>query len=120
MLRILSVSYDSALLTSRDLLLKSRGYQVVSISRFNEALEHCNRSGAFDVFILGHSIPLPEKQLLVSTFRAGSLAPIVALKRYGEESVAAADLEIDPDPDKLLEVVSKLVSRTPASRRARA
>jgi DNA-binding response OmpR family regulator len=95
------------------LLLESHGYRVVSIPVLGEGLEECNQ-GKFDLFILGHSIPRHDKEVLVAAFRAHSRAPIIALKKYGEE-ITSADFEIDPDPAELLEVVSRLVTSTAVS-----
>jgi CheY-like chemotaxis protein len=115
MTRILSVSYDQALLSSRQLLLESLGCQVVSVSDFRNALQHCNHGSRFDLFVLGHSIPSPEKQALVDAFRAHCSAPVVALKRIGEEPTSAADFEIEPEPGQLLQVISRVISGHAAS-----
>ncbi|HYL97164.1 MAG TPA: hypothetical protein VET69_15265 [Terriglobales bacterium] len=115
MTRILSVSYDQALLSSRQLLLESLGCEVVSVADFRSALQHCNHSLRFDLFVLGHSIPGPEKRALVDAFRAHCKAPVVALKRTGEEPTSAADFEIEPEPSQLLQVISSLLNGHAAS-----
>jgi DNA-binding response OmpR family regulator len=114
MTRILSVSYDQVLLSSRQLLLESMGYEVTSVFSLSDALQECYHP-TFDLFILGHSIPRSEKESLVAAFRAQCRAPIVALKKVGEESIAAADFQIDPDPEQLLETVSRVLSSSAAS-----
>jgi DNA-binding response OmpR family regulator len=116
MIRILSVSYDRALLNSRQLLLESCGYRVVSIPGLEDGLQEC-KQGPFDLFILGHSIPRHDKEALVAAFRAHSRAPIVALKKFGEETTSAVDFEIDPEPAELLAVVSRLLPSSAASAR---
>ena len=55
MARILSVSYDSSLLKTRQLILEQEGHQVVSALGFTDALQQCESSKDFDLFILGHS-----------------------------------------------------------------
>lgn len=115
MTRALSVSYDQALLSSRQLLLESLGCQVVSASDFSHALQHCNNGSRFDLFVLGHSIPNPEKEALVTAFRSHCSAPVIALKRLGEEPTASADFEIEPDPGQLLQVISRVISGHAAS-----
>lgn len=110
MARILSVSYDLALLSSRQLLLESLGCEVVSVSNFAQALQYCSHPGRFDVFVLGHSIPWPERESLVAAFRAHSAAPVIALSKVGEQPTVGADLHINPDPDQLLATVSSLLS----------
>lgn len=115
MTRILSVSYDLALLSSRQLLLETLGCNVTSASTFEEAMRHCKRSHGFQLFVLGHSIPEAEKGALIAAFRAHCSAPVIALKRLGEAATAAADFLIDPDPGQLLNVVSRVVSERAAS-----
>jgi CheY-like chemotaxis protein len=110
MARILSVAYDPALLSSRQLLLESLGCEVVSASDFGRALHYCNHAPRFQLFILGHSIPCAEKETLVAAFRAHGSAPIIALKKFGEESTPAADIHIEPEPSQLLDIISRLIS----------
>lgn len=115
MTRVLSVSYDEALRSSRELLLESLGYEVVSVADFAEALQHCSRGSKFDLFVLGHSIPAAEKNALISAFRAHSSAPVVALKKMGEETPMAADFQIEPEPSQLLDIISRIISNRAAS-----
>lgn len=110
MARILSVSYDLALLSSRQLLLESLGWEVTSASDFAQALQYCSQPTRFDLFVLGHSIPWPERKSLVAAFRAHSTAPVIALSKIGEEPTTGADLHIEPDPDRLLAAISGLIS----------
>ena len=115
MARILSVSYDELLLRMRHLLLEREGYEVVSSRSFTECHWHCKRGG-FDLFVLGHSIPLSDKQQLVETFRTVSRAPVISLRRNsGEELVKGADYHIEPDPQPLLDIVAHLLRRDAAS-----
>lgn len=81
--RILSVSYDVSLLATRGMLLEQRGYSVTSALGFTQALAEC-RTASFDLFILGHSIPEPDKLELIKTFRKTALrlfSPLSALVR---------------------------------------
>lgn len=113
--RVLSVSYDVALLSSRQMLLESLGYEVTSASEFEQALRHCSHGARFDLFVLGHSIPAADKNALIAAFRAHSPAPVVALKRMGEELPMAADFQIEPDPAQLLATISRIISNRAAS-----
>jgi len=99
------------LLKTRELLLRSKGYEVVSAFGFTEALKCCKAAKAFCIFILGHSIPHGDKEALISAFRAHCPGFIVALKRYREQLVEGADYQIEPDPEDLLELVAQLASR---------
>lgn len=113
--RILSVSYDSGLLSSRQLLLESLGCQVTSALDFVEAMRLCRAGARFQLFVLGHSIPRIEKEALIAAFRAHSSAPVIALKRADEETTALADFLIEPDPAQLLTIISRLVANRAAS-----
>jgi CheY-like chemotaxis protein len=113
--RILSVSYDDPVLRTRHMLLESGGYQVVSSLDLSESLEYCKR-GNFDLFLLGHSIPHPDKLQLVTTFRRQCPAPIVSLRRNaGEQLVDGADYHIEPDPERLLMLVQRIFSSRTSS-----
>lgn len=115
MTRILSVSYDVALLNSRQLLLESLGCRVVSACDFEQAMQHCSCAAMFDLLVLGHSIPQLEKNAIITAFRSHSSAPVIALKKVGEEPTSAADWEIEPEPAHLLQVISRVISGHAAS-----
>jgi len=110
MAHILSVSYDESLLKTRHLMLEQVGYEVTSSLGFTDALRECTAGGPFDLFLLGHSIPLHDKQALVEAFRSRCRAVIVALQRTGEDLAATgADFQADPgDPAGMLQLVSKI------------
>jgi DNA-binding NtrC family response regulator len=108
--RILSVSYDRVLLRTREMLLQTQRYNVVSALGFASAHECC-QEGGFDLFILGHSIPHAEKQKLVATFRQVCPAPIISLRRNTcEQRVDGADYHIEPDPEPLIQLVAQITS----------
>lgn len=111
MARILSVSYDESLLKTRQFMLEQSGYQVVSALGFTDSLKQCTEGGAFDLFVLGHSIPVNDKQALVQAFRAHCGTVVVALKRVGEDLASnCADFQADPsDPAGMLNLISKIV-----------
>jgi len=119
MSRILSVSYDETLLLTRDLMLKSGGYNVVSAFGFHRGLESC-RQGEFDLFILGHSIPKDDKIDLIRCFREhNSGARVIALTRINEARIEEVDLYLNPgDPAELLRGLAFLIN--PATDRRRA
>jgi len=106
--RILSVSYDVSLLGTRHMLLETQGYSVTSALGYTDAISYCNGTG-FDLFVLGHSIPLRDKQELVKTFKAHCLAPVLSLERWGEPR-AEADYHAQPDnPAEFLETVREIL-----------
>lgn len=110
MARILSISYDETLLLTRDLLLKSEGYAVVSALGFHHGIRAC-RSGGFDLFVLGHSIPKDDKLDLIRAFREKSPgAQVIALTRANEPRLNEVDLYLNPgDPAELVRGIGSLL-----------
>ncbi len=106
--RILSVSYENLLLT-RGALLEGQGYHVISALGFTQSAARC-AEGNFDLFILGHSIPEDDKQELIRIFRAHCAAPVLALRRQGEEAPENADYRVfSLDPVRLLKTVAQVL-----------
>ena len=105
---ILSVSYDASLLATRRMLLEQRGYHVISGLGFTQAIAHCKHP-SFDLFILGHSIPISDKQELIRTFKEHCSAPILSLERHGEERIVC-DFHASPDdPEDFLATVGRIL-----------
>ena len=109
MANILSVSYDEALLTTRQQILEKRGHSVTSASGLEGALQLCDSNTEFDLFIVGHSIPHEQKETLIEHFTAKRpAARVIALKRIGEQQVQGATLLVEPNPTEILSAVRKL------------
>ena len=111
--RILSISYDRALLWTRQLLLEQLGYNVVSAEGFAQAWEATDtKRDHFDVIILGHSIPPNDKKAIVAHLRDSCDCPILALLRPYEAPVSEATMSIDAaDPNAFLSAVRKMLDR---------
>ena len=60
MSRILSISYNVALLQTREIMLSREGFEVQSAVGFRAAVDACE-SGKFDLVIMGHSIPSADQ-----------------------------------------------------------
>ena len=106
--RILSVSYDQNLLTTRGLLLEREGYEVCSAFGFTEAMARCGKS-SFDLFIIGHSIPHADKEELIKVFRSKFKAPVLSLNRPGEKRVDQAEYHAFPDdPLEFIKMVGQI------------
>jgi len=112
---VLSVSYDESLLRTREWILKGAGFAVTSALGFSEALTHC-RSEAFDLAIIGHSIPKSDRIALISQLRQHNHTRVLALRRHGEEHIPGADHSIEPSlgPHALIEAVRTALA-TPSS-----
>lgn|SRR5262245_23172689 len=112
---ILLVSYDECRLIDRRRLLEREGYQVSSALGFKEALANCSDGTArsIDLFILGHSIPIADKERLISAFRANATAPILSLWKHAEQIDCSVDyLAFSDSPDKLLGNVATILARS--------
>ena len=112
--RILLISYDERLLIARRVLLEREGYNVASALGLKEALANCN-DGTFDLVVLGHSIPITDKEGLIRTFRACSSAPILSLWDNDESITNSVDyLAFSDSPEKLLGNVAAILERRAA------
>ena len=111
--RILSISFDTELLLTRQLLLEHSGYDVISAADYQEAVE-CGK-GNFDLVVLGHSIPQPVKRNLIAELRKGGCdAPVLGLLRPDDFPIAEVTRSIQADPALLLAAVSEMLVRTRA------
>ncbi len=108
--RILSISYDRALLNSRQLLLERNGYEVVSAEGFVQARKRC-REGNYHLVVIGHSIPHEDKLALFETIQRECPVPVVSLIRGLEPDLPGAAALVDPfDQQNFLKTVNHLLS----------
>jgi len=106
---ILSISYDRALLLTRQALFEAAGYRVASAYGFTDAMRLCD-NGSFDLMVMGHSIPPADKRVLIEQFRQHCDAPVVSLLRHGEPLVDGADYHASPDdPHELVSTVAEIL-----------
>jgi len=122
MARILSVSYYEPVLRTWALLLEARHYETVCASRLESAIECCKGPSVVDILVLGSSVPLTDKQLIIAAFRQSSTAPVISVPLQENDLTDGADYHIEPDPDALLELIHKLTQRkgAPGNERERA
>ena len=113
---VLSVSYDESLLRTREWILKGAGFTVTSALGFTEAIAHC-RSDAFDLAIIGHSIPKSDRMALLNQLREHNHTRVLALRRQGEDHIPAVDHSIEPSlgPDALIEAVRTVLAKPSSS-----
>jgi DNA-binding response OmpR family regulator len=98
------------LLKTREMMLSRRGYLVTTAQPSSVDVEAACKTSDFDLFVLGHSIPLPQKVELIRTFRKLSPAPILSLLRFGDPAEDGADGHLDPyDPEALLKLVDAML-----------
>ncbi|HEV3040895.1 MAG TPA: hypothetical protein VHA33_24220 [Candidatus Angelobacter sp.] len=113
---ILSISYDESLLRTRHWILETAGFDVTSALGFAQAASHA-QSGAFDLVIVGHSIPAQDKQALLEMLQNHHHGRILALCKSGDERVdgVAHWLESWEGPEALVSAVRKILHVSPAS-----
>ncbi|HEY2233189.1 MAG TPA: hypothetical protein VGK01_06900 [Candidatus Angelobacter sp.] len=108
--RILSISYDQALLHTRELMLSREGFEMISAVGFSAAIEACKK-GQFDLVIMGHSIPAADKTAIITQLRAMCDTPVLALRRPNEEPLKSAEYNFDSgDPQSFLSYVKEITN----------
>ena len=110
--RILSVSYDESLLSTRHMLLQQAGYEVTSVAVFSEASERCKK-GEFDLLLIGHSIPRQQKQALAKEAKLHSRAKVLSILRPSSLTLAEADYSVKSadGPEALLAAVQRALGQ---------
>lgn len=110
MAHILSVSYDSTLLMTRELLLQQMGHTVTSVEGFARAFAACDSGTKFDLLILGHSIPHDDKAAILVKTKNTCRCPVLALLRPNEAPLPNAERSIDSsEPQAFMDAVRDIV-----------
>jgi CheY-like chemotaxis protein len=113
---VLSVSLDPMILNTRNLILQSAGYMVVSVTSIKEA-DFLFQGDDFDLVILCHTLPQQDRERLTSLIRAsGSRVPICAVSEAAFDFDAFADAGLGKSPVEFLKTIGDLLDkRTGAS-----
>ena len=100
---ILAVGREPALLEYRSQILRRAGYIVDSEYSVKHAIDRF-KQGDFDLVLLCHSMPVQDRDRLISSIRAfGSLTPIVAVAHlHARAPDAFADAMVEDAPEMLL------------------
>jgi hypothetical protein len=108
--RILSVTYDQSLADTRKMLFSSVGWRVASALTMEDALALC-QDESFDLIVIGHSIPIDHRQLMLKELRRCCNAPILALYRPTEPALPGADYTFDSQqsPAALLAAIANIL-----------
>jgi CheY-like chemotaxis protein len=115
MARILSISYDETLLSTRQLMLEAQGHKVSSALGFATALKLCRESD-YDLLIMGHSIPSSDKEQIIKTLRLVCKAPVLALLRATEPQLRVAEYNHElHGPEQFLHAVNKALNKEEAT-----
>ncbi len=112
--RILSVSCDSSLVTSRELVLRSFGLDVTSTLCVPDALELC-KSNEFSLLIVGHTVPDKAKTELISLFRERCQGTVLVLHTPFQAPWEGANYTFDVHggPSQLAALVCDLTNKEP-------
>jgi CheY-like chemotaxis protein len=99
---ILSVGIDSPLLNTRQRLLQSAGYVVVSVQSAKEAVD-CFLAGDFDLVLLCHSLSERDRNTVARLIRAsGSFTPVLTISEYVGQQDVVASTPVESGPEQLL------------------
>jgi len=112
------VTFDRILGATREMLFTQAGFLVVSVSTIGHAVQLC-AAGSFDLIVIGHSIPLDQRELLLKEVRRRCDTPTLALSRHDEPALSNADYIFDSgeSPGVLLQTVVEILKpRDPESK----
>ncbi|HEY6348465.1 MAG TPA: hypothetical protein VI636_03545 [Candidatus Angelobacter sp.] len=111
MARILSISYEPVLLSTREMLLRQMGHEVVSAEGFARAYQACEvERGGFDLIVLGHSIPHDDKREIIKRCIPACSCPLLVLLRLNEPPVEGAFRSIDSaEPEAFVSAIHEIL-----------
>jgi DNA-binding NtrC family response regulator len=92
--KILSVTFDRSLGATREMLFTQAGFQVTTVHGIGHAIQLC-AAEPFDLIVIGHSIPIEQRELLLKEVRRQCGTPTLALCRHGEPPLTNADYVFD-------------------------
>ena len=108
--KILSVTFDRMLGATREMLFTQAGFQVTTVYGIGHAIQLCTAE-PFDLIVIGHSIPIQQRELLLKEVRRQCGTPTLALCRHGEPPLSDADHVFDSmeSPGLLLETALEIL-----------
>jgi CheY-like chemotaxis protein len=108
---VLSVGLDPLVLYSRETILRSAGYIVVSATSIREAF-HLFRDGDFDLMILCPTFAVRDRERLTCLIRAsGSRIPVAAISGAPGEQALFSDATLEENPTELIAGIRRLLAR---------
>jgi DNA-binding NtrC family response regulator len=112
--RILCISYDEHLLTTRKMILENEGFDVATACGFGEASQACDSCPVFDLVLLGQTIPIADKNNLVQIFRRNSSSPILSIRRQDEPLMPDTEYVVESlaGPNALIDAVRKALGES--------
>lgn len=105
---VLLVSWVQSLARTREMLLSSAGYAVISVLGRADAMARCRIKA--DLLVLGHSVPRSEKRRVIACYRQYSSGPVLSLLRANQTKLPEADFGVEvTDPGAVVKVVHKIL-----------
>lgn len=87
------------------------GNEVVSAEGFAEAQEACDlKDVRYDLVIVGHTVPLKDKERIIEHVKRQCEAPILVLPRPHETPMKSATRSVDADPHEFVSAVRQLLN----------
>ena len=104
------MTFDRMLGATREMLFKQAGFQVKTVHVIGHAIQSCTAE-SFDLIVIGHSIPIEQRELLLKEVRRQCATPTLALCRHCEPPLTNADHVFDSaeSPGLLLETVVEIL-----------
>lgn len=113
----LAVGRDPVLLQTRCQVLQSAGYTVVSALSLDQSLKEF-RGRDFDLVILCHSIPEPDREVITKAIHSHSpKTPVIVVSATLSAMDRFADAMVESEPTILLQEIPKLLRKAPESYR---
>ncbi len=108
---VLAVGLDPWMRMAQDSVWRSAGYIVIPVNSVRDAIDHF-KSGDFDMVLLGHSVPLVDKERMTSLIRATSaFTPVVCIATSREVHYSFADATLSNDPREFLKGIKEALTR---------
>ena len=124
MIRVLSFGYIEDLLRKRHQLLAEAGFDVTSLETKSAVVRLLNTE-EFDVLVIGHGVPLQDRNEVAGKAKCRNGARVVFLYRWNINKAEYADavLSVDGCAENLTETIRRIASgskggeRTPRNKR---
>jgi PleD family two-component response regulator len=105
--RILSVAYFRDLGESREVLLRTAGYQVQTVGTASEALLSLEQR-RFDLVIVGHAVARADDRLIVEAAESAGKIPTLLLYKSQPHFSDKKHFNVEDGAEELLRIVAEL------------
>jgi hypothetical protein len=108
---VFQIAFDEGLMITRELLLKKRGYQVVSVLGDDAARQALSGGITYDLFVVGHAAADQRRLELVSWLKANfPEVRVLSLNPPHHGTLSGADYNVPLNgPDEWLRAVASAI-----------